>query len=126
MDANGDVVAGADVEGEAIDAELVDVRRRDAELAAAQKEEPARFDRFGQRIAALTPLLPHYADELGLGKTGAGVLAAACLASVVIWAAFGASIGRLLRRPRARRTFNWTMAGLLVLSLIPVFLQRLD
>jgi hypothetical protein len=40
-----------------IDAELVEIRRRDAELLAAQKEEPARFDRFGQRIAALTPLL---------------------------------------------------------------------
>ena len=40
-----------------IDAELAEVKRRDAELAAAQKEEPLRFDRFGQRIAALTPLL---------------------------------------------------------------------
>jgi len=28
-------------------------------------------------FAVLTPLLPHYANELGLGKTGAGVLAAA-------------------------------------------------
>ena len=28
-------------------------------------------------FAALTPLLPHYADELGLGKAGAGLLAAA-------------------------------------------------
>ena len=28
-------------------------------------------------FAALTPLLPHYADALGLDKTGAGVLAAA-------------------------------------------------
>ncbi|MFL5925853.1 MAG: MFS transporter [Gaiellaceae bacterium] len=28
-------------------------------------------------FAALTPLLPHYAESLGLGKTGAGVLAAA-------------------------------------------------
>src|SRR2546429_1749820 len=27
--------------------------------------------------AALTPLLPHYADTLGLSKTGAGVLTAA-------------------------------------------------
>src|SRR4051794_19657512 len=27
-------------------------------------------------FAALTPLLPHYVDELGLGKAGAGVLAA--------------------------------------------------
>jgi hypothetical protein len=40
-----------------IDAELIEIKRRDAELLAAQKEEPARFDRFGQRIAALTPLL---------------------------------------------------------------------
>src|SRR3954454_20703553 len=28
-------------------------------------------------FAALTPLLPHYADTLGLGKAGAGLLAAA-------------------------------------------------
>src|SRR3974390_274720 len=28
-------------------------------------------------FAALTPLLPHYAHELGLGKAGAGVLSAA-------------------------------------------------
>src|SRR5437763_15102847 len=28
-------------------------------------------------FSALTPLLPHFADELSLGKTGAGVLAAA-------------------------------------------------
>ena len=27
--------------------------------------------------AALTPLLPHYSDELGLSKAGAGLLAAA-------------------------------------------------
>ena len=50
----------------------------------------------------------------------AGVLAAACFASVVIWAAFGAAIARLLRSPRARRIFNWLMAGLLVISLAPV------
>ena len=40
-----------------IDAELEGVKRRDAALAAAQKEEPVRFDTFGKRIAALTPLL---------------------------------------------------------------------
>jgi threonine/homoserine/homoserine lactone efflux protein len=50
----------------------------------------------------------------------AGVLAAACLGSVAVWAGFGAVIGRLLRNPRARLAFNWSMAGLLVLSLIPV------
>ena len=51
----------------------------------------------------------------------ASVLVGACFASVVIWAGFGAAIGRLLGNPRARMAFNWSMAGLLVLSLIPVF-----
>jgi threonine/homoserine/homoserine lactone efflux protein len=50
----------------------------------------------------------------------AGILAAACFASVVIWAAFGAAIARLLASPRARRIFNWSMAGLLAVSLAPV------
>ena len=50
-----------------------------------------------------------------------GVLAAACLISVAIWAGFGAVMGRFLSHPRARLAFNWSMAGLLVLSLIPVF-----
>jgi threonine/homoserine/homoserine lactone efflux protein len=51
----------------------------------------------------------------------AAVLAAACLLSVVIWAAFGAAISRLLGTRRARKAFNWSMAGLLVASLVPVF-----
>ena len=37
-------------------------------------------------FAALTPLLPHYADSLGLGKTGAGVLAAAYPAGTFVGA----------------------------------------
>jgi MFS family permease len=37
-------------------------------------------------FAALTPLLPHYADELGLGKVGAGVLAAAYPAGALVGA----------------------------------------
>lgn len=59
----------------------------------------------------------------GLLKTSvvAGVLAAACLVSVVVWAGFGAAIRRFLANPRIRVAFNWTMAGLLVISLIPVF-----
>lgn len=51
----------------------------------------------------------------------ASVLAVACFASVVIWAGFGAAIARILGSPRARIAFNWSMAGLLVLSLLPVF-----
>jgi len=51
----------------------------------------------------------------------AAVNATACLMSVVIWAGFGSAIGRLLERPHARTAFNALMAGLLVLSLVPVF-----
>jgi threonine/homoserine/homoserine lactone efflux protein len=51
----------------------------------------------------------------------AGLLAAACFLSVVLWAGFGAAIARFLDYPMARRSFNWAMAGLLMVSLIPVF-----
>lgn len=51
----------------------------------------------------------------------AAVNAATCLVSVVVWGAFGTVIGRYLGNPRLRRLFNWSMAGLLVLSLVPVF-----
>ena len=51
----------------------------------------------------------------------AAVLAAFCFLSCVIWAGFGTIIGRFIAEPRARMTFNWSMASLLVLSLIPVF-----
>jgi threonine/homoserine/homoserine lactone efflux protein len=51
----------------------------------------------------------------------ASVLAAACFASVAIWAGFGAAIARFLGSPRARKVFNWSMAGLLAVSLLPVF-----
>jgi threonine/homoserine/homoserine lactone efflux protein len=50
----------------------------------------------------------------------AAVLAAFCLLSCVIWAGFGTIIGRFIAEPRARIAFNWSMASLLVLSLIPV------
>jgi threonine/homoserine/homoserine lactone efflux protein len=51
----------------------------------------------------------------------AAVNATTCLISVVVWAGFGTMIGRWLKKPRARAAFNWSMAGLLVLSLLPVF-----
>jgi threonine/homoserine/homoserine lactone efflux protein len=49
------------------------------------------------------------------------VLAVACGASLLLWAGFGAAIGRWLARPGARRAFNGAMAALLMLSLVPVF-----
>jgi len=47
------------------------------------------------------------------------VLAAFCLLSCVVWTSLGTWIGRHLATPRARLAFNWTMAGLLVVSLVP-------
>ena len=42
------------------------------------------------------------------------------LSGLLVWNLFGTGLGRWLESPRARRAFNWTMAGLLVLSLVPV------
>jgi threonine/homoserine/homoserine lactone efflux protein len=42
-------------------------------------------------------------------------------ASVVIWAAFGSVIAPYLVSERSRKVFNYSMAVMLVLSLIPVF-----
>jgi threonine/homoserine/homoserine lactone efflux protein len=62
-------------------------------------------------------------DEDMLTQTAviAVVLAAWCLASLVLWGAFGAAIARFLGSMRARQAFNVSMAALLVLSLVPVF-----
>ena len=51
-------------------------------------------------FAALTPLLPHYAQSLGLGKTGAGVLSAAYPAGAFLGAIpSGLVAGRLGVKP---------------------------
>jgi threonine/homoserine/homoserine lactone efflux protein len=48
------------------------------------------------------------------------VLSTACLASVLVWAAFGVKIGHMLKTCRARVAFNRCMAAALVASLVPV------
>ncbi len=50
----------------------------------------------------------------------AGVFAAVNLPSVSIWAGAGQAMRRWLDAPGRLRVFNWGMAGLLVLSLVPV------
>jgi threonine/homoserine/homoserine lactone efflux protein len=72
-------------------------------------------------VGALAAFTTVGGDVLLQTSVIASVLAAACLSSVVIWAGFGAAIARFLGSPRARMAFNWSMGGLLVLSLIPVF-----
>ena len=52
-----------------------------------------------------------------------GLLAIFCLMSCIVWAAFGSAIGRFLDKPRVRALFNWAMAGLLAVSLAPLFMH---
>jgi threonine/homoserine/homoserine lactone efflux protein len=48
------------------------------------------------------------------------VFSAVNLPSVAVWAAMGEGLRSWLTDPRKLRAFNWTMAALLVASLIPV------
>ncbi len=63
-----------------------------------------------------------YAGDGSLASVAivAAVFAAVNLPSVSVWAAAGEVLRGWLAHPPRLRAFNWTMAGLLVLSLIPV------
>lgn len=63
-----------------------------------------------------------YAPGQGAWAMGlvAVVFAAVNLPSVSVWTVLGREVARFLTDARRLRVFNWTMAGLLVLSLWPV------
>src|SRR5581483_790037 len=65
-------------------------------------------------FAALTPLLPHYAHELGLGKTGAGVLSGAYPAGAFVGAV---PSGIVAARAGAKRT---VLVGLTIVAVCTV------
>jgi threonine/homoserine/homoserine lactone efflux protein len=71
-------------------------------------------------ISALTT----YAIDASYAKTVA-VVALTCLVVAIpcsgVWVLFGAAMRRFLADSRRARTFNLTMAGLLVVSIAPVF-----
>ena len=48
------------------------------------------------------------------------MFALVCLPCVSVWTVLGQQMRRVLTNPRRLRAFNWTMAGLLVASLVPV------
>jgi threonine/homoserine/homoserine lactone efflux protein len=88
-----------------------------AEAALFQLANPKGWATALGAVAAYTSV---GGDALLQAFVIATVLAGWCLASVVIWAGFGVGIGRFLENPAARTAFNWSMAGLLVISLVPV------
>ncbi len=108
------------------------IARADASSSASERAKPiglvkaALFQWINPKawvfaMGALAAYTTVGGDVLWETSVIATVNAAACLVSVLIWAGFGTAIGRLLGNPRARIAFNWSMSGLLVLSLIPVF-----
>lgn len=48
------------------------------------------------------------------------------LPSISVWAAFGLAVRRFLSGPTALRAFNWTMAALLIASIVPMFRHGLS
>jgi threonine/homoserine/homoserine lactone efflux protein len=50
----------------------------------------------------------------------AGLFALINAPCITVWTLFGATLKRWLREPRAARIFNWTMAALLLVSLVPM------
>ena len=67
-----------------------------------------------------------YAPEGRPGQVAlvAAIFAAVNLPSVTVWAAAGQAVRGWLADPTRLRVFNWTMAGLLVLSLWPVVMLQ--
>jgi threonine/homoserine/homoserine lactone efflux protein len=60
------------------------------------------------------------ASPYGVALLFALVFGTATFASTAAWTAVGVGAGRLLASERALRLFNWAMAALLVLSLVPI------
>lgn len=69
--------------------------------------------------------ITNYAQGAGLRSVLVVALVFACvnLPSVSVWTIAGQAMRHLLTNPNRRKVFNWTMAGLLVLSLWPVLLD---
>lgn len=73
---------------------------------------------WAMALGAVAAYVPE--PSVGAYAAVAGVFAAVNLPSVAVWAAAGQGLRRWLEGPGRLRLFNWGMAGLLVLSLIPV------
>ena len=73
------------------------------------------------RVMALAPLVNQAAAAADVDS--ALLMAVINAPCVGIWAAFGVGLRRFLTEPSRLRVFNVTMAGLLVLSLYPIFLN---
>jgi threonine/homoserine/homoserine lactone efflux protein len=89
------------------------------QAAAFQWVNPKAWAMALGAIAAYAP-----SGSVGSVALVAGVFAAVNLPTVSLWAGAGQAMRRWLMEPGRLRAFNWTMAGLLVLSLWPVVMME--
>ncbi|EAQ03058.1 transporter, LysE family protein [Pseudooceanicola batsensis HTCC2597] len=73
---------------------------------------------------ALTAITVYAADQSLLAITVvAAMFALVCIPCVSVWTVLGQQMRRVLTNPARLRVFNWTMAGLLVASLVPLLFR---
>ncbi len=70
-------------------------------------------------IYAITTYMPPGSVAQG-ALLVAFVFACTNLPSITLWAGMGTQLRRWLTNPGRLRAFNWTMAGLLVMTLVPI------
>lgn len=85
------------------------------QAAAFQWVNPKAWAMALTAVAAYAP-----GQTLAGVATVAAVFGAVNLPSIGVWAVMGQGLRGVLATPARLRAFNWTMAGLLVLSLVPV------
>ncbi|WP_076445122.1 LysE family translocator [Roseivivax lentus] len=106
--------------------------RTDTAEAAGRKGTPLSFlqaaafqwvnpKAWSMALSAITLYAP--GKSLGAVVWVVGAYVACSMVSTTSWTVVGTALRRFLQDPRRLRLFNWTMAGLLVASLIPVILN---
>jgi len=69
----------------------------------------------------------HIDDNLAINAVALAIaFAIVNFPSISVWAAFGLAVRRFLSGPIALRAFNWTMAALLIASIVPTFRHGLS
>ena len=86
------------------------------QAAAFQWVNPKAWYMALTAVTQYSPDLPVFWAALFV----ACVFAVTNFPSITVWTLFGTQLRRLLTRPAWLRAFNWTMAVLLVLTLIPI------
>ena len=89
------------------------------EAAAFQWVNPKAWMMAVSSIPAFTTVGGNYYAELAMIAL---IWALVCIPACLIWCLFGVAIRRLIRTPETARIVNLVLAGLVALSIVPLFL----